>query len=278
MMVTGWDGFIGAHVCRALESRGHFTFMGPAEITAQSVVEARVRSVKPDAIVHLAAQASVLRGLADPALTYLVNVVGTQYLATAAARHEVEHVVFASSGGCVYGDMGTRETPWEITSPLRPFEPYGTSKVWAEQVLHQTLRGRASVLRLANVYGPGDTRGVVAKLLAQREAFQVNGDGRQTRDFVHVDDVARCFVAAVEAGGAVGTLNVGTGRETSVLRLAEMLGIDVVRPPVGSLLPAGEVRRNAVQADATRHLLLRRPWTPLETGTGALLPERGRLL
>jgi len=242
-VVTGGAGFIGSHLVDALLARGDDVWVldnlstGRRERVAEGarLVEGDIRDAeavgaafaeaRPDACFHLAAQADVRRSVEDPAYDADVNVLGTIRVLEAARRHGAQ-VVFSSTGGAIYGEC---DAPAPETAERRPISPYGTSKLAGEEYLamERRLYGASHVaLRYGNVYGPRQDphgeAGVVAIFLgrlAAGEPFTIFGDGTQTRDYVYVGDVVRATLAAVGSPG--GVLNVGTGRETSVLDLAD---------------------------------------------------------
>jgi UDP-glucose 4-epimerase len=253
-IVTGGAGFIGSHVADALAARGDDVLVvddlsngkrervgararfEQVDIRDGEAIEAAFAAARPEAVFHLAAQADVRRSVEDPAfdaslaccaeaLDAEVNVIGTIRVLEAARRHGAQ-VVFTSTGGAIYGEC---ERPAPEDAPRQPLSPYGTSKLAGEEYLasENRLYGSGHVaLRLGNVYGPRQDphgeAGVVAIFLgrlARREAPIIFGDGRQTRDYVYVGDVADATLRAVGKDG--GVFNVGTGAETSVLELAE---------------------------------------------------------
>jgi UDP-glucose 4-epimerase len=252
ILVTGGAGFIGSHVCDGLVSRGHeVVALDDLSSGRRDHLERRVRlvvadirsadaaalveSLKPDAVCHLAAQIQVRRSVEDPKFDADCNVAGLLNILEASRRAGVRRVVFASTGGAIYGEQDVHPAP--ETHPLRPASPYGCAKAAGELYLgyYRQQYGIAYVaLRYANVYGPRQNphgeAGVVAifseRLLAG-QGCDINGTGRQTRDFVYVADVARANVLAVE-GGYCGALNIGTGVETDILsvyrRLAQAAG------------------------------------------------------
>ncbi len=282
-LVTGGAGFIGSNLVDALVARGDEVVVlddlstGRIEnlngalavgarlvegsITDPAVVEALVGEFRPDAIFHLAAQIDVRKSAADPAFDAAVNVIGTINVLEAARRHEVGRFVFSSTGGAIYGDVETIPTP-EDTVPV-PEAPYGQAKFAAEGYLklYSIMHGMSTVsLRYGNVYGPRQDplgeAGVIAifcgRLLAE-ERPTVFGDGTQTRDYLHVDDVVAANLAAGDSD-LTGSFNVGTGRETSVLDLVEALaphaGADFT--PVFEPARPGELARSALDASAAR--------------------------
>jgi UDP-glucose 4-epimerase len=238
----------------------------------------RLSQWKPDAVLHLAAQMDVRKSVADPLFDASVNVLGTVNLLEAARRAGAKRFVFASSGGAIYGEQDVFPAP--ESHPRRPASPYGVSKLCAEEyVAHYGLAHGLSTLslRYANVYGPGQDplgeAGVVAIFLGKLikgEVPIINGDGLQTRDYVHVEDVARANLLALqsEAGGA---LNVGTGRECDVVTLARLLASALGVPARFQHGPpaAGEQRRSVVDPAAALSALGWEPRIALEEGLRA---------
>lgn len=220
---------------------------------AQSLAAA-VTHAQSELICHLAAQIDVRVSVDAPAVDTEINVVGTVNILEA-ARQTDARVLFASSGGAIYG----RDAPipsCEDVLPL-PESPYGIAKLCAEQYigLYNRLHGtRHSVLRLANVYGPrqdpSGEAGVIAvfcRAALDGETPTMYGDGSQTRDYVYVGDVVRGFLAAADHGRA-GTWNIGTGTEISVLDLAEVVAAATGRAvlPQFSAPRAGELLRSSL--------------------------------
>jgi UDP-glucose 4-epimerase len=275
-VVTGGAGFVGSHVADAFLqynyevlalddlSTGHERNLPEAagferlDIVDFERLEGVISSFRPDVVCHLAAQSSVTLSVREPRRDLTVNVKGTLNVCEA-ARAVGAQVVFASTGGALYGDRAGVPTSEEATP--EPLAPYGASKLSGEAYVATwgRLHGLPNVvLRLGNVYGPRQDAhgeaGVVAifsdRLLAG-ETPTVFGDGTQTRDYVHVRDVASAFLLTAAAGRA-GTYNVGTGVEHSVLELLELLqraaGVSV-EPRFEPLRP-GELTRSAL--DGTR--------------------------
>jgi UDP-glucose 4-epimerase len=292
VLVTGGAGFIGGHSCRLLRERGHEVVAlddlstGKRENLPEGVGlelldvrsparRAAIERIGPDAVLHLAAQMDVRRSVADPVFDASINVLGTVNLLDALRRTGVKRLVFASSGGAIYGEQ--EAFPATEAHPRRPDSPYGVSKLCAEEYI--SLQARAYglstlALRYANVYGPAQDphgeAGVVAifvgRLLAGEPAV-INGTGLQTRDYVFVEDVARLNVAALESD-VRGALNAGTGRETSVDELARLLTAAVGRPASFGHGPAkpGEQLRSVVDASAARARLGWEPRVAMEDG------------
>ena len=235
---------------------------------------------KPEVVFHLAAQIDVRVSVARPAADALVNVVGSLHVFEAALAAGVGKVVFAGSGGTLYGTPAVIPTP--ETEPHRPESPYGVAKKAVGDYLHYYRQERgldATVLALANVYGsrqdPHGEAGVVAifagRLLA-REPVTIFGDGAQTRDFVFVEDVADAFVRAVDRAGGL-TCNIGTGIETSVAELHSVMAALAGAPASVHHAPAraGEVPRSALDPTRAGTHLGWSPFTTLEEGLALTL-------
>jgi UDP-glucose 4-epimerase len=300
-LVTGGSGFIGSAVVDRLAGDGHQVTVvddlstGRQENLAGALASGRVALVeadlagpelagvvaaaRPEVVHHLAAQIDVRRSVADPLHDARVNVLGTIALAKAALQAGCRRLVFASSGGTVYGEPDPSALPIDERYPPRVTNPYGVSKRSAEDYLASLaeLHGLEPVsLRLGNVYGPRQDphgeAGVVAifcnRLLAG-EPVTVFGDGRQTRDYVFVEDVVDAFVAAGEHPGAPGArVNIGTGVETSVLELYDLLRrVAGVGGEPGFAPPRpGELARIALDCAEAGRVLGWRPVTDLAAG------------
>jgi len=276
--ITGGAGFIGSHMADACVAAGVRTLViddlstGRREnvpagaelhvLDIRSSEAARLlESAGIDVLAHFAAQMDVRRSVADPLFDADVNVMGTLNLLEAARRGGVRQVLFASSGGTVYGEQ--ERFPAGEDHPLRPVSPYGVAKVAVERYLfaYHAIHGLAAAcLRYANVYGERQSAhgeaGVVAIFLSRLlagEAPTINGDGRQTRDYVHVSDVVAANLALLGRPG-FHVYNVGTGIETSVVELYR----EIARA-AGSGLAArhgpakpGEQQRSSVDASRLR--------------------------
>ncbi len=247
VLVTGGAGFIGSHLVDAYLARGWRVSVIDDLSTGQkenvngaaNFIEldlrdthaaAVVRDLRPDLISHHAAQMDVRRSVSDPVFDAETNVVATLRLLQAAVGAGVRKVVFASTGGAIYGDPV--EVPQTEAHPTWPLSPYGCAKLAVEHYLHYFSVACGlpyAALRYANVYGPRQNAkgeaGVIAiftrALLAGRRPT-INGSGEQTRDYVYVEDVVRANLAVTE-GELTGAFNVGTGIETSVNHLYEGL-------------------------------------------------------
>jgi UDP-glucose 4-epimerase len=247
VLITGGAGFIASNLADAFIARGwRVTIVDnlstgdrrnlnpKAEFHEIDIRDAAagdlIRRLKPDVISHHAAQMDVRKSVQDPAADADVNVVGTLRLLEAAADAGVKRVVFASTGGAIYGEPV--EVPQGETHPTEPLSPYGCAKLAIEHYLHyfRVVQGLSSIaLRYANVYGPRQNAhgeaGVVAifaKRMINGQTVTINGNGEQTRDFIYVGDVVAANLAASESDWQ-GEYNVGTGVETSINALFQTL-------------------------------------------------------
>jgi len=236
---------------------------------------ALMREAGVEVLFHHAAQMDVRRSVADPVHDASVNVVGTLNLLEAGRRAALKQVIFASTGGAMYGEQTA--FPADEEHPAQPLSPYGVAKLAVERYLyfyHREYGLDAIALRYANVYGPRQNphgeAGVVAifldRLLADREAV-INGDGLQTRDYAYVADVVAANVAALGRPG-FGIYNVGTGRETTVVELYGLLAaaLGVTRPPTHGPAKPGEQRRSVISSELVGRELGVRVGTTLEDG------------
>ncbi|MBP2703071.1 NAD-dependent epimerase/dehydratase family protein [Microbispora sp. RL4-1S] len=292
VLVTGGAGFIGSHLADAFLGRGDEVdvlddlshgrpgrlapeaALHRASVTDATALAEIVEKVRPELVCHLAAQIDVRQSVADPAADAQANIVGTINVLEA-ARAAGARVLFASTGGAIYGRDAV--IPSDEEQRPEPEAPYGTAKFCAEQYigLFNRLYGtRHAVLRLANVYGPrqdpAGEAGVIAIFcgaVLRGERPTVFGDGRQTRDYVHVADVAAAFVAAAGSPRA-GVWNVGTGVETDLLTLTGLIGraAGTVADPVFAPARPGELVRSALDASRAARELGWRPSVPLAEG------------
>ncbi len=249
------------------------------DLASPAVIEL-INHRKPDVIFHLGAQMDVRVSVARPVFDATVNVIGSLNVFEGARAAGVKKIVFAGSGGTLYGTP--QKIPTKETSPQHPESPYGVAKKAVGDYLYyyRTQHGlEYTVLALANVYGPRQNphgeAGVVAifsNMLLDRKQPVIFGDGAQTRDFVYVDDVVDAFVRAVEKGGGL-TINVGTSIETSVQGLYELMAkLTGYREPARSE-PArtGELQRSAIDPGKAEIHLGWKPFTPLEEGLARTL-------
>ncbi|HSU91623.1 MAG TPA: NAD-dependent epimerase/dehydratase family protein [Sporolactobacillaceae bacterium] len=295
ILVTGGAGFIGSHLIDALVassadeisvlddfSTGKRYRLNPKatfyqlDLRAGAAVASAVAKIKPEVIVHLAAQMDVRRSVADPAFDAQVNLIGFLNLIESARAHGLKRVVFSSSGGAIYGESD--DLPTKEDSPLLPVSPYGVAKLATEAYLffYKVQYGIDYLaLRFGNVYGPRQDphgeAGVVAifcgRILDGKPAT-IYGTGAQTRDYVYVGDVVRAIVAALRSNASGLALNIGTGIETNVNELYSTLaGIAdfPTHPEYGAAKP-GEQMRSVVAPARAAEVLGWHPETNLETG------------
>jgi UDP-glucose 4-epimerase len=303
-LVTGGAGFIGSTLVDRLLAEGHavdvvddlssgslanladaratqgyeLTFHR-LDIREPDVVDL-VAHRRPEVVFHLAAQADVRVSVTRPAFDAEVNIIGTLNVLEGARAAGTRKVVFAASGGTLYGEP--EKLPVPESHPQRPLSPYGVSKKAACDYLaaYRELHGiEFTALALANVYGPRQDphgeAGVVAifagRLLAG-EPCTIFGDGNQTRDFVYVDDVVDAFARAAHKGSGL-LMNIGTGAETSVNELyavmAAAAGTDV--PAVSAPARAGELARSSLDPTRAGIHLGWTPWTTMQAGASEVL-------
>ncbi|MEN9214414.1 MAG: GDP-mannose 4,6-dehydratase [Gloeomargarita sp. DG02_4_bins_56] len=298
VLITGGAGFIGSAVQDIYLQAGHevaildnFTAGNPAYVHPQSRVyqadlrEAdRIRQIlqdwRPAVISHHAAQIDVRQSVAQPVTDAQINILGSLNLLAAAAEVGVEQFIFASSGGACYGEL--QQIPAPETHPLQPISPYGIAKVTVEHYLHfyyQVHGLRYVILRYANVYGPrqgitgeaGVITAFITALLTGQTPF-IYGQGTQTRDYVYVEDVAQVNLQILGWPEPL-TLNIGTGQETSVLTLYELLQKLMPTKTEPRFLPErlGETSRSALDVTRMRQVLGWQPQTPLVQGLQATL-------
>ena len=308
-LVTGGAGFIGSNLVDRLLAEGHavdvvddlstgslanladarsdpahdFTF-SRLDVRSDALLDLMTRR-RPDVVFHLAAQADVRVSVQRPVHDADINILGSLNVLEGARAAGARKVVFAGSGGTLYGDVDASDLPVKETMPHRPLSPYGVAKKAVGDYLaaYRELHGlEFTTLALANVYGPRQDphgeAGVVAifagRLLAG-QSCTVFGDGTQTRDFVFVDDVVDAFARAADKGGGL-TLNIGTGVETSVNELyaamAAAVGLDPAEhPPTSAPERPGELMRSSLDPTRAGHYLGWKPWTTVPAGAHATL-------
>jgi len=292
ILVTGGAGFIGSHVVDSFIEAGHeVTILDDLSTGKRSNLNPRAvfremdlrspelaglfEEERPEIVSHHAAQVDVRRSVSDPVLDADVNVLGSLNLLECCRLHGVRKVIYASSGGAVYGEPEV--LPCDEDHPIRPLAPYGASKYVVERYLYlyQELYGiDYTTLRYGNVYGPRQDpygeAGVVAIFadrMLREEPPTIHGSGEQERDFVYVEDCARANLLALGQGSG-GVFNLGSGRGTSVNRIYELLkaitayeGDAIHGPP-----KAGETFRIYLDASRARDDLGWQPTIGLERG------------
>jgi len=305
-LVTGGAGFIGSTLVDRLLVEGHevdvvddFSTGSLANLaSARSAVGAAltihqldirapelvtlVERRRPEVIFHLAAQIDVRVSVADPALDASVNILGSLNVLEGARAVHADRVVFAASGGTLYGEVAEDQLPVRESQPHRPLSPYGVSKkavldyLAAYRELHAL---EFCALALGNVYGPRqDPHGeagvvaIFAERLLRHEPVTIFGDGTQTRDYVYVDDVVDAFVRGASRGGGL-LCNIGTGREVSVNELYGVMAEAVGGAPNPVRAPArpGEIQRSALDPARAGMQLGWEPWTPLDAGVASTI-------
>jgi len=307
VLVTGGAGFIGSHVVDALITRGDtvtvlddlssgklenlkghegnpaFRFIRGDIRNAKAVGKALVDA---DAVIHEAAIVSVPLSVKNPELTHSVNVEGTLNLLRASSDRGVKRFVFASSCA-VYGKQ--KKFPISEDAPPKPLSPYAASKLAAEQncLAFRDREGLEAVcLRYFNVYGSrqaaGEYAGVMVKFLERLRADQpptIYGDGDQTRDFVHIQDVAEATLLALKHDDVAGeVINIGTGRGASINELCEIFlktAGKISIKPVHEAPHAGDIRHSRADISKARKLLGFEPKVPLEKGAKMLWESTG---
>ena len=300
-LITGGAGFIGSNLVDRLLAEGHsvdvvddlssgslgnladarsnhdseFTFHR-LDIRSPDLVELIVRR-QPEVVFHLAAQMDVRVSVARPVFDAEINIIGSLNVLEGARQAGARKVVFASSGGTIYGDPDPVELPLRETHPQQPLSPYGVSKkaVGDYLVAYRQLHDlEFTALALANIYGPRQNphgeAGVVAIFvgrLLDGESCTIFGDGSMTRDYTFVDDVVDAFARASDRGDGL-LLNIGTGKETSVRELydgvAHYVG-STAEPQYAPERP-GELKRSCLDPGRASIHLGWKPWTTMEMG------------
>ncbi len=310
-LVTGGAGFIGSTLVDRLLAEGHEVDVVDDLSTGSLANLAEARAVaegsltihqidvrlpdtvellalrRPEVVFHLAAQADVRVSVERPVFDAEVNLLGTLQVLEGARRAGTQRVVFAASGGTLYGEVDPADLPVRESHVHRPLSPYGVSKkaVVDYLVAYRELHSlEFCALALANVYGPRqDPHGeagvvaIFARHLVEGTPVTIFGDGEQTRDFVYVDDVVDAFVRAAARGGGL-VCNIGTGRETSVndlyATMAAAAGVDA--PAQHAPARAGELLRSTLDIERAGMQLGWRPWTELADGSAAVLGSFGK--
>jgi UDP-glucose 4-epimerase len=300
VLVTGGAGFIGSHLADRLLAEGHrvisvddlstgrianlaeargygkeFTFFN-MDVRAEGLLPLFERH-RPEVVFHLAAQSGVRPSLGDPGRDASINIMGTINVLECATKVEARKVIYAASGGTLYGEPRRLPAKESSAQASHPMSPYGISKKVVLDYLgfYQRYRGLDyTACALGNVYGPRQDphgeAGVIA-IFAQRmlanEPVTIFGDGNQTRDYVFVDDVVHAFVQSMQRGSGK-LVNIGTGLEASVNHvfrlLAEITGYE--QEPDHGPLPPGELRRIALDISSAPNAIAWKPWTHLEDG------------
>ena len=292
VLVTGGAGFIGSHLVGGLLDSGYAVAVVDDLSSGQlrnldhratfyhaPINDPRINQIiqreGPEVIFHLAAQSSVRQSTLDPVADADTNVLGTIRLLSAAAAEGVDKIVFSSTGGAIYGNPNT--VPCDEETPVDPLTPYALSKYVSElylKLFYQTYGLQYTILRYANVYGPGqDPNGeagviaIFAGLMLRGRSPNIYGNGKQERDFVYVSDVVEANLAAVYRGDG-GTYNIGTGEPVTINHIHSLLQecTEFHEQPVYRPRRAGEVLSIALDSSRAARELSWEPKVSLEEG------------
>ncbi len=294
VLVTGGAGFIGSHLCEKLLSEGYQVrlvddfstgkesnltlFKEDLEIIKGSIIDKSiVKTAMKDVeiVFHVAAQASVSISVKDPMYDATINILGTINMLESAVEKDVDSFVFVSSGGAVYGNAQVIPTP--ESSPREPVSPYGTSKACGEMYVEYQARVsdlKYMIVRPGNIYGPRQDpfgeAGVISIFLdaiKRGEPLHIFGDGKNTRDYLYVRDLVDLIVLCGE-NPQNQAMNAGTGKETSVLHLVEIMrevtgkNPQVIHDPPRS----GDARRSCLDITRANRLFGWYPKIELQRG------------
>jgi UDP-glucose 4-epimerase len=294
ILVTGGAGFIGSHVVDAYVAAGHEVAVAdnlstgrednvnPAaqlhkvDVTNRAQVQAAIASFKPEVVNHHAAQSEVPKSVADPGYDALVNVVGGLNVLRACVDASVRKVIFSSTGGALYGEPDI--VPADEDHPVRPLSPYGTGKLAFEQYLgtfQRTFGLPYTVLRYANIYGPrqdffaeeGRVVAIFASRMLENKPVTIDGDGNQSRDMLHVGDVAIANLAALDRGDG-GTFHISSGIPVTVNDMFRKLALitEYKLEPMFGPARKGDVYRIALDNRRAAEKLGWEPRVQLEEG------------
>ncbi len=286
VLVTGGAGFIGSNIVDRLIMEG-FDVVVVDDLSSgkenninkkvklykidiqDSGLEFVFQREKPDYVNHHAAQKDVRLSVSDPIFDAKINVLGTINILQNCIKYQLKKVIFASTGGAIYGEQD--EFPAAETHPVRPISPYGITKLVAEHYLfyYKTIFGLDyASLRYSNVYGPrqdpNGEAGVVSIFIEKMlngEQPVINGDGKQTRDFVYVEDVARANILAMTSKTSESIFNIGTGIESSINQVFNHLK-EIINPSIKEKHSAhkkGEQQRSVIDDSQAKKIL---HWEP----------------
>ncbi len=292
ILITGGAGFIASHIVDAYITAGHNVTIidnlstgrmtnlnSKAQFFQMDIREFAIDSVfnngNFDVVNHHAAQMDVRKSVLDPIYDSSVNILGTLNILENCKRCGVKKIIFASTGGAIYGEQDY--FPADEVHPQRPLSPYGITKLAVEKYLYyydQVWGIRSTILRYANVYGPRQNphgeAGVVAifaKKMLANEQVTINGDGQQTRDYVYVKDVVQANLLALTHPGS-DTFNIGTGVETTVNEILTTMEATLEKRCLSTHGPAkeGEQRRSLLTAEKINRMLGWKPLVSIQQG------------
>jgi UDP-glucose 4-epimerase len=296
ILVTGGAGFIGSHIVDAYLSAGHEVViidnlttgqeknLNPsAKIYKLDIREKEIKTIiaqeSPDIVSHQAAQVDIRRSVLNPCYDADVNIIGSLNLLEASVEAKVKHIIFASTGGAIYGEQSY--FPANEDHPLNPMSPYGIAKLSIEKYLayyKEVYNITYTILRYGNVYGPRQNpkgeAGVVAIFCEQMLSGKtpvINGDGKQTRDYVYVSDVVAANLLALtnyQDASSNQAFNVGTGVETDVVTIFETLQslLKSSFPQTHAKAKSGEQRRSVLDISKAKERLNWQPKVDLLNG------------
>jgi UDP-glucose 4-epimerase len=297
ILVTGGAGFIGSHLVDALVKRGHKVVVIDNLSTGfkanlhprakfyqvdicSAVIDKIFQKEKFDYLFHYAAQVDVRKSLENPILDVEVNISGSLNLFRSCQKHGIKKIIFASSGGAIYGEQDF--IPANERHPEMPISPYGVAKLSVEKYLHfykEIYKIPYVAVRYSNVYGPrqnpkGDS-GVVAifsEKLLKNEPVTIYGDGKQTRDYLYVSDAVNAALLGMKSKQS-GAFNIGTARETSVNQLYRLMKSRLTTKSRVIYAPfrAGEQLRSCIDYAKAKNYLGWKPAFDLDSGLNLTL-------
>ena len=289
ILVTGGAGFIGSHLVDELVALSHTVtildnlstgtciknkkaYFEYIDINNTDSLNHRLRGCRYDYIFHLAAQVNLRKSIQDPFEDAYTNVLGTINILNIAKISDAKKFIFVSTGGAMYDEKS--EMPWNETSTIKPQSPYALSKYCAEQYVNLLCPCPYAIMRLSNVYGPRQNAkgeaGVVAIFIdniLKNKPLTIFGDGTQTRDYIYVKDVVDALIKIMPAYSARGILNVSTGIETDVNKIASL--VLTMMNTKGSIVNKHKIHGEMLRSVLSSEKLMRLGWkanTELEYG------------
>lgn len=295
ILITGGAGFIGSQVADKFIEKGHEVaiidnlstgFKGNLnpeakfyEVDLENAEDVRraINEFQPEVINHHAAQVDVRKAIEDPVMDAKKNILGGLNLLQAALDQKVQKFIYANSGGAGYGDPDPSDLPCKESTPIKPISPYGVTKMCFEMYLHyaHVVHSLNYVsLRYPNVFGPRQTfgeAGVVAiftHLMVINEQPTIFGDGSSTRDYCFVGDIVAANLLALESNQVAGAYNVGTGQETSVSKVFEVIksATNYQGDPIYANPRLGEIQRIVLDSSKIQQELGWKPSVTFEEG------------